>query len=201
MAAMVSTEREQAVAPVSGDAAAPPPAPKKKQRSAAAVATKGTIKKRKRAASEDSDDGEDLKDFIVPDEDIVEASSPKTSALHEDEEILQQLTPEVLSMGIVLENGLRRSARANKGKPPVVYMDADYAKLMLEGEDPEEVFGSEPSSEEEEAEEAYDDDDDEEGCEDDGGPDTEETDEDFDDTENAASSEDDDDEESDETIE
>jgi hypothetical protein len=56
----------------------------------------------------------------------------------EDAEITSQL-PVVQNTGTVFENGLRRSSRANKGKPPVVYQDENFLELMLEGEDLDEV--------------------------------------------------------------
>ena len=147
----------------------------------AAASKKRVVRREVEEESDDDDDtGSDLQDFIVPDDDSLVADAPAVQ--HSDEadeaEIIKQL-PAVASLGTTYEGGVRRSTRANKGKPPVVYVDEDYAKLMLEGEDPEEVFDDD--DEEEEEEEACDDED--EDCNADGGPDAEATDEDYTDEE------------------
>lgn len=142
-------------------------------------------------SGDEEDNGSDLEDFIVPDDDSVVAAPVQLSDEADEEEIVKQL-PAVASLGTTFEGGVRRSTRANKGKPPVVYVDEDYAKLMLEGEDPEEVFNDEDEEEED------DDDEDDENCNADGGPDAEATDEDYTEGEEEEDEEEDEDEEDEE---
>jgi len=48
-------------------------------------------------------------------------------------EIQQQYTPAMEGLGLVVANdGIRRSSRTNKGRPPNRYVDNDYCELMLE---------------------------------------------------------------------
>ena len=134
--------------------------------------------KRKRTegaeSGEDDDDAGSLVDFVVKDEDVPEPDGStvdeEADAVERDDvhEIVQQL-PAVANMGTVITDGVRRSTRANKGKPPEQFIPDNFAELMMEGENPDEVF-------------ADDEDEgggDEDSCTDDGGPDTEEEDDDY----------------------
>ena len=153
------------------------------------------MKKRKRADTEEEEDEaaieNEMKDFIVPDEeadkgvvgDVEDDDDPR--ALTEYAASIAK-SAEFEKMGTVVnEQGLRRSARANKGVPPKVYVDEDYAALMLEGADPEDVFRDSEEDDDDstaaskrrvrDLEESEDDEDDE----DDGGPDEPDEDDDF----------------------
>jgi hypothetical protein len=165
--------------------------------------TSSAPKKRKRAdTDEDAADeaiDHEMKDFIVADD---EADKGVVGDAEDDDDpraliayaaVITKSTDFAKMGTAVNEQGLRRSTRANKGVPPKVYVDEDYAALMLEGADPEDVFGNESSSdgdnEEEEDdntaaekrrvreldESTVDDEDDE----DDGGPDEPDEDDDF----------------------
>ena len=154
------------------------------------------VKKRKRADTEEEDESaieNEMKDFIVPDE---EADKGVVGDVEDDDDP-RALTAYAASIAksaefdkmgtVVNEQGLRRSARANKGVPPKVYVDEDYAALMLEGADPEDVFRDSEEDDDDstaaskrrvrDLEES--DDDDEEEDEDDGGPDEPDEDDDF----------------------
>lgn len=176
---------------------------------------KEVAKKRKREVEEEVEDEEEIhnemKDFIVPDEDadrgiVGDAEDDEDPrALTEYAAVIAKSTAFDTMGTVVNEQGLRRSARANKGVPPKVYVDEDYAALMLEGADPEEIFKDSDSDEEEEDEEEEDEDDstaadrrrvrelDESDDEDDGGPDEPEEDEDFEPEEEEDDEDDDDD--------
>lgn len=70
------------------------------------------------ASSHDEEDGED--DTVATEEDP-------------DDAIRAQYTADLEQCGsIVNDQGVRRSARANKGKAPTRYVDEEYAELMLE---------------------------------------------------------------------
>ena len=152
-------------------------------------------KKRKRADTEEEDEEvieNEMKDFIVPDEETDKGVLGDA----EDDDDPRALTAYAASIAkssdfdkmgtVVNEQGLRRSARANKGVPPKVYVDEDYAALMLEGADPEDVFRDSEEDDDDstaaskrrvlDLEESDEDDEDDE---DDGGPDEPDEDDDF----------------------
>jgi hypothetical protein len=152
------------------------------------------VKKRKRADTEEEDEeaiDSEMKDFIVPDE---EADKGVVGDVEDDDDP-RALTAYAASIAksadfdkmgtVVNDQGLRRSARANKGVPPKVYIDEDYAALMLEGADPEDVFRDSEEDDDDstaagkrrvrDLEESEDGDEDE----DDGGPDEPDEDDDF----------------------
>lgn len=91
---------------------------------------------------EDDDSEGSLVDFIVGDdeeveeveEDDMEVEMNEDGDEEEDvEEITKQYTPSLENQGIVLNSqGLRRSTRVTKGKPPVKYVDDEYLNLMTE---------------------------------------------------------------------
>jgi hypothetical protein len=95
----------------------------------------------------DDDDSEgSLVDFIVDDDEEEEEEEDdmgEDNASYDGDEdgdevedvaeITQQYNPSLESHGIVLNSeGLRRSSRLTKGKPPVKYVDEDYLQLMTE---------------------------------------------------------------------
>ena len=91
---------------------------------------------------EDDDSEGSLVDFIVGDDEEVEEveDDGMEVEMNEDgdeeedvEEITKQYTPSLENQGIVLNSqGLRRSTRVTKGKPPVKYVDDEYLNLMTE---------------------------------------------------------------------
>ena len=86
--------------------------------------------------------------------------APSVSYTEEDPDdlIARQYTSQMEMAGsVIMESGVRRSMRANKGKAPTRYVDEDYATLMLEDVSPEEQAELFTTSDEEEEEEAFND--------------------------------------------
>ena len=126
--------------------------------------------------SGDDDSEGSLVDFIVPDnevemevggegdeddEDEGEDYDEEDNAMEveneeeDEEEIKRQYDPSLESQGIVTNSaGLRRSTRANKGRPPVKYIDDEYLQLMTDdvGSDIDKLSSSSEEEEEEEDE-------------------------------------------------
>lgn len=129
--------------------------------------------------SGDDDSEGSLVDFIVPDnevemevggeedeeeedeEEVEEDNEVEMEVENEEEdeeEIKRQYNPSLESQGIVTNSaGLRRSTRANKGRPPVKYIDDEYLQLMTDdvGSDIEKLSSSEEEEEEEEEDEDF----------------------------------------------
>jgi hypothetical protein len=91
-------------------------------------------------SGEDDSEGS-LVDFIVGDEELDEEEEgggmdveTNDDGEEEDvEEITNQYNPTLETHGIVLNSqGLRRSTRVTKGKPPVKYVDDEYLQLMTD---------------------------------------------------------------------
>jgi hypothetical protein len=122
--------------------------------------------------SVDSDTEGSLADFIVHDEDeeeddeefenegVDDASTDNGSALQPEEkeseeesegkeeddeaDVRAQYTETMEQEGLITtENGLRRSARINKGRAPVRYVDEDYIGLMTSDVDSDVQWSSE----------------------------------------------------------
>ena len=113
--------------------------------------------------SGDDDSEGSLVDFIVPDNEVEvcdeeeeeEGEVEVETEEDEEEEIKRQYNPSLESQGIVTNSaGLRRSTRANKGRPPVKYIDDEYLQLMTDdvGSDIDKLSSSEEEEEEEEDE-------------------------------------------------
>ena len=104
--------------------------------------------KRARCAKSDDDEDEhgipaEMKDFIVPDtEEVIYTAA----ASLDDNENAEELCREAASVtqgaaGLVVnEQGLRRSARANKGVPPAPFVQEGFRELMLDDADVDDVF-------------------------------------------------------------
>jgi hypothetical protein len=113
--------------------------------------------------SGDDDSEGSLVDFIVPDNEVEvcdeeeeeEGEVEVETEEDDEEEIKRQYNPSLESQGIVTNSaGLRRSTRANKGRPPVKYIDDEYLQLMTDdvGSDIDKLSSSEEEEEEEEDE-------------------------------------------------
>ena len=105
-------------------------------------------KRAKRVKPEEEEDEHgipaEMKDFIVPDD--ADTVTTATTVAAEEEEDTNELMQEAARVAqgaaglIVNEQGLRRSARANKGKPPAPFIQEGYAELMLDDADVDDVF-------------------------------------------------------------
>ena len=118
--------------------------------------------------SGDDDSEGSLVDFIVPDNEVdmegggedeeEEEGENEMEVEDDEEEIKRQYDPSLESQGIVINSaGLRRSTRANKGRPPVKYIDDEYLQLMTDdvGSDIEKLSSSDEEEEEEEEDEDF----------------------------------------------
>jgi hypothetical protein len=126
--------------------------------------------------SGDDDSEGSLVDFIVPDnevemevggeggeedEEVEEDNEVEMEVENEEEdeeEIKRQYNPSLESQGIVTNSaGLRRSTRANKGRPPVKYIDDEYLQLMTDdvGSDIDKLSSSEEEEDEEDEDEDF----------------------------------------------
>lgn len=169
-------------------------------------------KRAKRVKPEEEEDEHgipaEMKDFIVPDD--ADTVTTATTVAAEEEEDTGELMREAARVAqgaaglIVNEQGLRRSARANKGKPPAPFVQEGYAELMLDDADVDDVFNDSAddasihTSDDEEGEEGEEEEEgDEEGDEEEEEDNNEEDDDDYTESEEEESEEEEDDEEDD----